>query len=87
CTALFFVTLQHPLLLSLDFYGTVVIFSMSIVGFYGIHNWTSALRSVLTVVLSVALMIVTGILCLWEIFLCSIQYQKYKKPLKQGTDP
>ena len=29
CTALFFVTLQHPLLLSLDFYGTVVIFSMT----------------------------------------------------------
>lgn len=60
CTALFFVTLQHPLLLSLDFYGTVVILLMSVVGFYGILNWTSALRSVLTVVLSVALIIVTG---------------------------
>lgn len=59
CTVLFFATLQYPLLLSLDFYGTVVILLMSVVSFYGILNWTSALRSVLTVVLSVALIIVT----------------------------
>ncbi|WP_129703152.1 hypothetical protein [Priestia megaterium] len=38
----------------------VVFFFISIAGFFGISNWTSALRSILTVVISGVLIFVTG---------------------------
>jgi len=60
CVCLTFITFAHPSLLSLNFYVAIVIFLVGIKGFFGIHNWKSAVRSVLTIILSAILIIVTG---------------------------
>ncbi|QSX23611.1 hypothetical protein [Priestia megaterium] len=64
CVCLTFITFAHPLLLSLNFYVAIVIFLVGIIGFFGINNWKSAVRSILTIILSAVLIIVTG----WIIF-------------------
>lgn len=64
CVCLTFITFAPPSLLSLNFYIAIVIFLVGIIGFFGIHNWKSAVRSVLTIILSAVLIIVTG----WIIF-------------------
>ncbi|KRD87785.1 hypothetical protein ASE51_26620 [Bacillus sp. Root147] len=64
CVCLTFITFVHPSLLSLNFYVAIVIFLVGIIGFFGIHNWKSAVRSVLTIILSTVLIIMTG----WIIF-------------------
>ncbi|MCY9025059.1 hypothetical protein MOF32_19285 [Priestia megaterium] len=64
CVCLAFITFAHPSLLSLNFYVAIVVFLVGIIGFFGVHNWKSAVRSVLTIILSAVLIIVTG----WIIF-------------------
>ena len=64
CVCLTFITFAHPSLLRLNFYIAIVIFLVGIIGFFGIHNWKSAVRSVLTIILSTVLIIMTG----WIIF-------------------
>ncbi|MEC0666271.1 hypothetical protein P8864_10260 [Priestia flexa] len=60
CVCLTFIAFAHPSLLSLNFYVAIVVFLVGIIGFFGIHNWKSALRSVLTIIFSALLIIVTG---------------------------
>jgi len=62
CVCLTFITFDHPSLLSLNFYVAIVVFLVGIIGFFGVHNWKSALRSVLTIILSAVLIIVTGLI-------------------------
>ena len=62
CVCLTFITFDHPFLLSLNFYVAIVVFLVGIIGFFGVHNWKSALRSVLTIILSAVLIIVTGLI-------------------------
>jgi len=58
CACLAFITFDHPSLLSLNFYIAIVVFLDGIIGF-GVHNWKSAVRSILTIILSAILIILT----------------------------
>jgi hypothetical protein len=60
CTFLTAIAFAHHSLLSLNFYVAIVIFLVGIIGFFEINNWKSAVRSVLTVILSATLIIITG---------------------------
>ena len=64
CVCLNFITFAHPSLLSLNFYVAIVVFLVGIIGFFGVHNLKSAMRSVLTIILSAVLIVLTG----WIIF-------------------
>ncbi|MBE2978718.1 hypothetical protein [Priestia megaterium] len=59
-----FITFAHPSLLRLNFYVAIVVFLVGIIGFFGVHNFKSAMRSVLTTILSAVLIVLTG----WIIF-------------------
>ena len=59
-----FITFAHPSLLRLNFYVAIVVFLVGIIGFFGVHNLKSAVRSVLTIILSAVLIVLTG----WIIF-------------------
>ncbi|MEW4211667.1 hypothetical protein Q0O85_24310 [Priestia megaterium] len=64
CVCLAFITFDHPSLLRLNFYVAIVVFLVGIIGFFGVHNLKSAVRSVLTIILSAVLIVLTG----WIIF-------------------
>lgn len=60
CVVFFFIAFNHPSLLNINLCLAIILFFISIAGFFGINNWTSALRSILTVVISGVLTLVTG---------------------------
>ncbi|MGC3791255.1 hypothetical protein ACPS01_22325 [Priestia aryabhattai] len=60
CVVFFFIAFNHPSLLNINLCLAIILFFISIAGFFGINNWTSALRSILTVVISGILILVTG---------------------------
>ncbi|MED4002772.1 MULTISPECIES: hypothetical protein [Priestia] len=60
CVVFFFIAFNHPSLLNINLCLAIILFFISIAGFFGINNWTSALRSILTVVISGVLILVTG---------------------------
>ncbi|MGG0576161.1 hypothetical protein ABE036_19645 [Priestia aryabhattai] len=60
CVVFFFIAFNHPSLLNINLCLAIILFCISIAGFFGINNWTSALRSILTVVISGVLILVTG---------------------------
>ncbi|RAS71668.1 hypothetical protein A4R27_25950 [Priestia endophytica] len=62
CVFLFFLSFSHPSLLNLTFYIAIVVFLVGMIGFFGIHNWKAAVRSILTVVLSITLIIIIGLI-------------------------
>ncbi|MGG0486444.1 hypothetical protein ABEY65_23880 [Priestia aryabhattai] len=57
---LFFFAFNHPSLLNINFCVAIILFFTGIAGFFGINNWVSAVRSILTVVISAGLTLVTG---------------------------
>lgn len=62
CVCLTFISFDYPSLLSLSFYIAIVVFFVGIVGFFGVHNWKSALRSVVTIIVSTILIVFTGLI-------------------------
>ncbi|MFE4120649.1 hypothetical protein [Priestia sp. YIM B13486] len=60
CVAFFFIAFYHSLLLNINLCLAIILFFIGIAGFFGINNWASALRSILTVVISAGLILVTG---------------------------
>ncbi|MCQ9285162.1 hypothetical protein NQ129_25685 [Priestia aryabhattai] len=61
CVCLAFISFDHPSLLSLNFYIAIVVFFVGIIGFFGVHNWKSALRSVATIIVSAVLIVFNGL--------------------------
>ncbi|MED4618991.1 hypothetical protein CN367_23390 [Priestia megaterium] len=62
CVVFFFIAFYHSSLLNINLCLASILFFISIAGFFGINNWTSALRSILTVVISGVLIFVTGVI-------------------------
>lgn len=60
CIVFFFIAFYHSSLLNINLCLAIILFFIGIAGFFGINNWTSALRSILTVVISAGLILVTG---------------------------
>ncbi|MCY9017999.1 hypothetical protein MOF32_23045 [Priestia megaterium] len=60
CMGFFFIAFYYPALLNINLCLAIILFFIGIAGFFGIRNLASALRSVLTVVISTGLILVTG---------------------------
>ncbi|MBY0089677.1 hypothetical protein H7S74_05060 [Priestia aryabhattai] len=60
CVVFFFIAFNHPALFNINFCLAMILFFVGIIGFFGINNWASALRSILTLVISAGLILVTG---------------------------
>ncbi|MEI2340388.1 hypothetical protein FA002_12925 [Priestia megaterium] len=60
CVVFFFIAFYHSSLLNINLCLAMILFFVSIAGFFGISNRASALRSILTVVISAGLILVTG---------------------------
>ncbi|MCW1046996.1 hypothetical protein OK414_18275 [Priestia sp. JV24] len=60
CVVFFFIAFNHPTLFNINFCLAMILFFVGIAGFFGINNWASALRSILTVIISAGLILVTG---------------------------
>ncbi|SDD24687.1 hypothetical protein SAMN04487777_103198 [Priestia aryabhattai B8W22] len=60
CVVFFFIAFYYSALLNINFCLAIILFFIGIAGFFGINNWISALRSILTVVISGILILVTG---------------------------
>ncbi|PVE71034.1 hypothetical protein [Priestia megaterium] len=60
CVVFFFIAFYHSSLLNINLCLAMILFFVGISGFFGINNWASALRSILTVVISAGLILVTG---------------------------
>ncbi|GAB1770213.1 hypothetical protein ACFX4Y_21120 [Priestia sp. YIM B13446] len=60
CVGFFFIAFYYPALLNINLCLAIILFCIGIAGFFGINNWVSALRSILTVIISGGLILVTG---------------------------
>ncbi|MFF2591923.1 hypothetical protein ACFVSZ_01025 [Priestia megaterium] len=60
CVGFFFIAFYYPALLNTNLCLAIILFLTGIAGFFGINNWASALRSILTVVIIAGLILVTG---------------------------
>ena len=60
CVGFFFIVCYYPALLNINLGLAIILFLTGIAGFFGINNWVSALRSILTVGISGVLILVTG---------------------------
>jgi len=60
CVGFFFIDFYYSALLNINLCVAIILFFVGIIGFFGINNWASALRSILAVVISAGLILVTG---------------------------
>jgi len=77
CVAFFFIAFYHSSLLNINLCLAIILFFVSIAGFFGINNWTSALRSILTVVISGVLILVTGFIIFTGYLFSQHVHKKY----------